>query len=599
MSTSCITDLPHTPYAESDPNVRAYGLRTYLGHVVRCEGAPVGSLCVVYQTDYQPTDDDRRVLGILASAIGSEDKRQQEQKALRETERRQRGILDTIPDPAWLKDKAGRYLAVNRAWCEFLGKLEAQALGRTEWEVSPPELVAKYAEEDQTVIRTGKPLRVEECYPHPSRGGVWFEIFKAPLFDAQGGIAGITGIARDITERKRAERELLENQNRLNRAQQVAHVGDWEWDIATNQVHWSDEIYRIYGYEPHAIAPDYGIVVKAMHPKSRDEFLAAIDAALKGERPFELDYTFFRPDGSVAILHTIGQVSRDHNGTPVRMTGIVQDITERKHADQALRESEERLKFVLEGSQLGLWDWNLQTGVVQRNDRWAGMLGYALAEIAPSAEQSQELVHPDEREAAWESIQNHLQGRTPLHEIEHRMRTRDGHYKWILDRARIVQRGPDGRPLRMSGTHTDITERKRAEEALRKSEASLAAAQRLAHLGSWEEELRDLDHRENNLLRWSEETYRIFGHEPYAVPATPELAAQAVNPDDGARLQSTVRQALRERQPYDVEYRIVRPDGRQRVLHEHAELVFDGSTGCPVKLLGTVQDVTDRKALEA
>ncbi|MGO9374065.1 MAG: PAS domain S-box protein [Syntrophobacteraceae bacterium] len=135
-----------------------------------------------------------------------------------------------------------------------------------------------------------------------------------------------------------------------------------------------------------------------------------------------------------------------------------------------MRESEERLKFVLKGSQLGFWDWNIETGAVIRNERWAEMLGYTLQEIEFSVKQWTDLQHPDDRAAAWKSIDNHLKGLTPAHRIEYRMRTKDGQYRWILDHAKVVQRDAQGKPVRMSGTHTDITEHVRTRTALQESE---------------------------------------------------------------------------------------------------------------------------------
>lgn len=134
-------------------------------------------------------------------------------------------------------------------------------------------------------------------------------------------------------------------------------------------------------------------------------------------------------------------------------------------SSEKLRESEERLNFVLEGSQLGYWDWNIKTGKVQRNEQWAKMLGYTLKEIESSVSQWTDLQHPDDRERAWKSIQDHLEGIIPEHKVEYRMLAKSGQYKWILDQARIVERDEEGRPLRMSGTHTDITELKKMQES--------------------------------------------------------------------------------------------------------------------------------------
>ncbi len=135
--------------------------------------------------------------------------------------------------------------------------------------------------------------------------------------------------------------------------------------------------------------------------------------------------------------------------------------------EHELREREESLSFVLEGGQLGTWDWNIVTGEVKRNDYWAEMLGFTREEVDKATTDSWlALIHPEDRERAWQSINDLLAGTAELHELEYRMRTITGDYRWILDRARIVSRDAAGHPLRMSGTHEDITERKNAEARL-------------------------------------------------------------------------------------------------------------------------------------
>lgn len=137
---------------------------------------------------------------------------------------------------------------------------------------------------------------------------------------------------------------------------------------------------------------------------------------------------------------------------------------EKEHRE--LQASEERFRLVLEGSQLGFWDWNIATGEVVRNERWANMLGYTFDEIKNTTYQWEDFLHPDDRSKAWESIYNHLEGISPIHEMEYRMLTKNGEYKWIFDRAMVTARDLEGKAVRMSGTHLDITERKIKEKEL-------------------------------------------------------------------------------------------------------------------------------------
>ncbi|MFH1985155.1 MAG: PAS domain S-box protein [Pseudomonadota bacterium] len=162
---------------------------------------------------------------------------------------------------------------------------------------------------------------------------------------------------------------------------------------------------------------------------------------------------------------------------------IVSDITERKRTEESLRESEERLQLVMEGSQLGYWDWNIETGEVRRNKHWAEMLGYTLEEIEYTVNQWTDLHHPDDAAAATKSIRDHLEGKTPAHRIEYRMRAKDGQYKWILDQARVVKRDAQGKPIRMCGTHTDVSERKRSEKEREKLQHQLTQAQKMESVG--------------------------------------------------------------------------------------------------------------------
>ncbi len=156
---------------------------------------------------------------------------------------------------------------------------------------------------------------------------------------------------------------------------------------------------------------------------------------------------------------------------------LKQEIENRKKVEAKLRQSEERLELALRGADLGMWDWNVQTGEVRFNRRWVEMLGYEPDEIEPHVSAWKKLVHPDDMPRMEEVLKNHLEGRTPFYETEHRLLTRAGGWKWILVRGKVVHRDSDGRPVRTTGTHFDITERKKLESQLLHSQKMEAVGQ--------------------------------------------------------------------------------------------------------------------------
>lgn len=151
---------------------------------------------------------------------------------------------------------------------------------------------------------------------------------------------------------------------------------------------------------------------------------------------------------------------------PGHFVALFNKITARKNAERDLEERATQLRFVLEGSDLGFWDWNIPAGTVERNPRWATMLGYTHEEMQRTTQQWSDFVHPEDRERAWNSIFDVVEGRALAHKLEYRMLHKDGSTRWILDQASVMQRDANGMAVRMCGTHTDITERKLLEEEL-------------------------------------------------------------------------------------------------------------------------------------
>ncbi len=258
------------------------------------------------------------------------------------------------------------------------------------------------------------------------------------------------------------------------------------------------------------------------------------------------------------------------------------------NATAALSIAGERLELSLRGADLGLWDWHIPSGNVTFDERWAGMLGYRLDEIGPDISTWESIIHPDDLPIIDHALQRHFKGETASYETEHRLRHKNGHWIWVLDRGKVMERAEDGSPLRAVGTHLDITARKDAEMRLRDSEAMLQRAQAVARVGSWQMDVA------SHSLEWSAETYRIFGLSP-DTPADYSLFLSCIHPDDRPHVDAAWQAALKGA-PYDIEHRIV-VNGETRWVREMAELVVDADHAL-VSALGTVQDISDLKQME-
>ncbi len=285
---------------------------------------------------------------------------------------------------------------------------------------------------------------------------------------AQMGIA--IAQANLIEQDKQQRLKLQHSEASLAAAQKIAHIGSWEFDVVTNKITWSEEVFRIFGLDSTAPEPTYVEILQMYHPDDRDLFQQTVSLAISQGTSYKKELRIVHPGGQIRYVEARGTSVFNETSEVIKLLGTVMDITDRKQAEAALQISEERFYLAFEGCSMGLWDWNVRTGEVYFSSRWKTMLGYEVEEVENSFASWEQLVHPEDLPQAQAAIQAHFQCESSMYEVEFRMMTKSGEWKWILAQARVMERDDAGNPLRMTGTHIDISDRKKAEVDLQFSE---------------------------------------------------------------------------------------------------------------------------------
>ncbi len=394
----------------------------------------------------------------------------------------------------------------------------------------------------------------------------------------------VADLSRELGER---DSVLHEQTRHLRVAQALAHLGSWEWEIESGEIRCSSELYRIFGRERGSHHMTFEIFASALLSEDHDRVIASINDALGGKAPYDVEYRIVRPNGEVRTIHCCGEVLRDDHGRPRRMSGSVLDITERKRTEAMLRSSQEKLRQALQASGIGLWDWNTETNEMALSEEWKRQLGYEEKEIANSFEAWEGLLHPDDRDRAIAYLQDYVCTRQGEYRQEFRLQHKNGTYRWIEARASFVTE-PDGRQIRLLGSHTDITDRKRMEEAVQESEDRHRTLVELSPSGVFvfcEGRTAYVNHRGAMLIGASD---------PQDILDRPML--DFIHPEYHDEVRENVKRLCTGSVSVHSAERIyLKKDGTPvPVQVEAARIMWNGKPA----ILGLVSDVTDRKQAE-
>jgi PAS domain S-box-containing protein len=479
----------------------------------------------------------------------------------------------------------GYFKSLNSAWERALGFTKEELLATPYIELVHPDDRDSTIAEAQTIAVTGNPLTsFENRYRCKDGSYKWLQWIATPLHDQPL----IYAAAQDVTEHRRSEERILRLAQAVENSTEMIAIGDCEGRVTfANQA-----LLGVLGYsEEEILGKSFESTI--LSPKNRSGLDEEIRLQILQKGGWKGECLHRRKDGSDFAVYLSVAPIKDRAGCVIGSVGIAHDINESKRAEERLRQSEQSYRTLVEQCPDAMLI-HRQGTIALANSACASLFG------APSADalfgkQMLDFVHPDNREAVKQRLQKYGQDTNYIRQNETKLIRPDGVEKYAEVVARsIIYQGE----LAFQVTYRDMSQRRQAEQELRQSEQNLATAQRMAHLGSFEYGLTNPGDLDKMPVQWSDEVFRIFGYEPGQINVTRAVFLRAVHPDDRDRVLNVATKATQERRGHGVEYRVIRPDGIERIVHGELNIVCDEKTGTPLRTVGTIQDITESKHLE-
>lgn len=324
----------------------------------------------------------------------------------------------------------------------------------------------------------------------------------------------------------------------------------------------------------------------AIHPDDRNDVFAEWQEALKSRCEFDMEFRIQHSDGKVVNVRSISRPIETSDGMVCGHVGSIEDVSGRLVVQRVLSEERRRLNSIIEGTGAGTWEWNIQSGEMRFNSRWADMLGKTLVDLEPSTIQMwNELAHPEDLLSADQLLDLHLSGELDVYECEIRLRHHAGHWVWVHLRGRVLTSMADGKPEWMFGTQIDITKRKEQEQALSKSERLLSETGALADVGGWELDLA------TGSVQWTAQTCRIHGV-PEGYQPQLEEAIGFFTPEARPVFRDLIERAKSKGRQWDIELPLEQADGEAIWVRSVGYVEYDHSN--PMRIIGAFQNITER-----
>jgi len=529
------------------------------------------------------TSDRVAVLELLASQAAISLENATLYSDLQRSEESLRLIFDTIPGFVCTLSTAGEIELLNRQVLDYFGKTPEDLKNWATSDAVHPDDLPRVIDAWRRSVETGQPYENEHRERRADGAYRWFHARALPARDAAGRITGWYMLLTDIDDRKKAEDELHRSKAYLTEAQRLSRTGSFGCRVSSGAMFWSEETFRILGYD-RATTPAVEAILERVHPEDKARVQEQIQRATKEGKNCDLEYRLLLPDESVRHVHVVAHAS---NNAPdgFEVVGAVMDVTAAKEADDRIRQDERELRATIETIPAFVVSAEPDGSVNIVSPSLLDYLGLSREEWLASGWMSR--THPEDGDRVVTKWRMALAGGERFQE-EYRLRRADGEYRWFLVHS-VPLRDDYGNIVKWYATALDIEDRKRAEEALRQSEAYLAEAQRLTHTGSWAVSIPSGEPTHS-----SEEHLRVFGFDPDSDAPSGVEFRQRVHPEDRDSVAEAIGRAIGERTDFEADFRVALPDGAIKYVHAIAHPIVNRA-GDLVEYMGTSMDVTERK----
>ncbi|MFC1628657.1 PAS domain S-box protein [Gemmatimonadota bacterium] len=514
---------------------------------------------------------------ILLAFVRDVTKRKEFETQLKSSEEKYRSIFNSFQDVYYHTDKDGRVVIASPSVRDQLGYDPEEIVGRP-----ATDFYAEPADRDRMLVELEKAGRVRDFdVKFVKKDGEITDVALSAqaILGDDGEIAGVEGVLRDVSDRKRAEENIKRLSDVVEQAEAPIFLTDPEGVIEYINPAFS----AITGFTgDDAIGKTPRILNSGLMPQ---QYYKNVWSTIESGAPISAVVTNKRKNGDIWYYDQTIVPLKDENGLITHFVSTGKDITADREAQESLRQSEEKYREVIENAGEGIFV--AQDGVIKYLNPFAlDFIGYPEEEL--HSRPFLEFIHPDDQEIVLNRYVERLAGGDVPDITTYRIIVSGGVEKWV--EASTVLITWEGEPATLNFV-SDITDQKFAREELQRSEASLSRAQTIAHLGNWEWDI------STGGLWWSDEVYRIFGLEPQEFEATYDAFLERIHPDDREFVSTAVERAVSEHGEYDIEHRVTRPDGTERIVNEIGEVEYD-EAGEPLNMIGTVLDITERKLTE-